>query len=96
MLCTSTRNYAKKRSFGKKLLLTVRAVMLEEHVDVVAGDFNGAAWRRQFGLGIIEEASADTDLPMPQGSTPLWYKVNGLTYADFSSRRTLLKYGKYV
>ena len=26
---------------GKKLLPTVRNVMLEEHVDFVAGDFNG-------------------------------------------------------
>ena len=51
--------------------------MLEEHVDLVAGDFNGAAWRRPFGgdrkpISIIEEAFADTDLPMPPGPTPLW------------------------
>ena len=42
--------------------------MLEKKLDVVAGDFIGAAWRRQCGsgrLGIIEEAFADTDLPMP-------------------------------
>ena len=48
--------------------------MLEEHVDLVAGDFNGAAWRRQTGngnLSIIEEAFADSDLPMPPGPTPL-------------------------
>ena len=67
-------NYAKKRGIGKKLRLTIRAVMLEEHVDLVAGDFNGAAWRRQTGngnLSIIEEAFADSDLPMPPGPTPL-------------------------
>ena len=34
-----------KRGIGKKLILTIRAVMLAEHVDLVAGDFNGAAWR---------------------------------------------------
>ena len=34
-------NHAKKRDIGKKLLLTFCAVMLEEHVDLVAGDFNG-------------------------------------------------------
>ena len=39
-------SFAKKRGIGKKLILTIRAVVLEEHVDVVAGDFNGAAWRR--------------------------------------------------
>ena len=27
---------------GKKLTLTIRAVILQEHVDMVAGDFNGA------------------------------------------------------
>ena len=42
--------------------------MLVEHVDLVAGEFNEAAWRRQCGngrLNIVEEAFADTDLPMP-------------------------------
>ena len=33
--------YAKKRGIGKKLILTSRAVMLDEKVDLVAGDFNG-------------------------------------------------------
>ena len=87
-------NYAKERGIGKKLLLTIRAVMPEEHVDLVAGDFNGAAWRRQCGngrLSIIEEAFADTDLPMPQGQ----YQVNGPTYEDFSSLLTLMKDGKW-
>ena len=66
--------FAKKRGIGKKLLLTTSAVMRWEHVDLVAGDFNGAAWRRPCGndrkpISIIEEAFADTDLPMPPGST---------------------------
>ena len=39
----------KKRGIGKKFLPTVRTVMLQEQVDMVAGDFNGAAWRRQAG-----------------------------------------------
>ena len=34
-----------ERGVGEKLILTVRAVMLDEHVDLVAGDFNGTAWR---------------------------------------------------
>ena len=69
------KNYAKKRGISKKLLLSIRAVMLAEQVDLVAGDFNGTAWRRQTNTGnlsIIEEAFADTDLPMPPGPTPLW------------------------
>ena len=34
-------NYARKRGIGKKLLLTIRAVMIEEHVDLVAGASTG-------------------------------------------------------
>ena len=51
----------------KKLIPTIRAVMLEEKVDLVAGDFNGAAWRRDNSniISIIEEALADCALPMP-------------------------------
>ena len=46
-------------------------------MDLVAGDVNGAAWRHLCGndqktISIIEETFADTDLPMPHGSTPLW------------------------
>ena len=68
--------FAKKRGL-RKLLLTVRTVMLEEHVDMVAGDFNGAAWRGPCGsdrrlTSIIEEASDSTNLPVPPGPTPLW------------------------
>ena len=37
-------NYGKKRGIGKKLLLSIRAVMLDEQKDLVAGDFKEAAW----------------------------------------------------
>ena len=48
--------------------------MLDEKVDLVAGDFNGAAWRRDNSnnISIIEEAFADCALPIPPGPTPLW------------------------
>ena len=70
-------HFAQNRGIGKKLLLTVRAVMLQEHVDMVAGDFNGAAWRRQPGsdprpISIIEEAFVNSSLPEPLVPTPLW------------------------
>ena len=67
-------NFAKKRGIGKKMILTIRALMLEDHADVVAGDFKGAAWRRDSSnsISIIEEAFADCALPMPPGSPPLW------------------------
>ena len=76
-LCTSTTTTPKKRGIGKKLLLTIRATVQEEHMDLVAGDFNGAAWRQSNGnnsqpTSILEEAFADTDFPMPPGPPPLW------------------------
>ena len=70
--------YAKKRGIGKKLLLTIRAVMLDKKVDLVAGDFNAAAWRRTTcasALSIIEEAFADCDLPLPPGPSPSVYQA---------------------
>ena len=39
-------NNATKRGIGKQLLLTIPAIMQEEHVDLVAGDFMRAAWRQ--------------------------------------------------
>ena len=68
--------FAKKRGIGKKLLLKVRTVLLES-MWMVAGDLNGAAWRRPCGsdrrlTSIIEEAFANTNLPVPPGPTPLW------------------------
>ena len=37
--------YAKKKGVAKKLILTIRAIMISQEVDVVAGDFNGTALR---------------------------------------------------
>ena len=42
-------HFGEKAWLSKKLLLTLRAAMLQEHVDLVAGDFNGAARRRHSG-----------------------------------------------
>ena len=44
---------------------------------MVVGDFNGAAWRRESGDdqrrdSTVEEAFANTNLPIPHGPTPLW------------------------
>ena len=66
-----------KRGIGKNLLLTVRTVMCQEQIDMVAGDFNGAAWRRRSGsdprpISIIEEALANTSLQIPPDTTQLW------------------------
>ena len=63
-----------KRGVGKKIILAPRAVMLGEHVVLVAGDFNGAAWRcsNSNNISTIEEAFADCALPAPLGPTLLW------------------------
>ena len=70
-----TNIYAQKNGvLQKKLIITIRAIVIGQHVDLVAGDFNGTAWRRSNGNNIstIDEAVADCALPTPSGPTPLW------------------------
>ena len=86
--------FAKKHGISKNLLLAVRTVLRQEQVDMVAGDFNGAAWRRRSGNdqrcdSIIEEAFANTNLPIPQGpqhcGDQVEFQENGPMCADSSS-----------
>ena len=37
--------YVKKNGIAKNLILTLRAILISQEVDVVAGDFNRTAWR---------------------------------------------------
>ena len=78
----ASNTYAKMRGIGKKLILTIRAVMLDEKVDLVAVDFNRAAWRRDNSnnISIIEEASADCALPLPPDPTPFVGSWSGSRY----------------
>ena len=50
------------------------SIMISQEVDLVAGDFNGTAWRcrRRDNLSTIDEAFSDCALPTPPGPTPLW------------------------
>ena len=41
------RSDASHSFFFLKKMLSVRPVMLQEDVDMVAGDFSGAKWRRK-------------------------------------------------
>ena len=46
-------------------------------VNLVAGDFNGAGWRKKSGVdqprdSTIQKAFANTNLPTPRGPKPLW------------------------
>ena len=64
--------YAKKKGIAKKLILTIRAIMISQQIDVVAGDFNGTAWRcrSRNNISTIDEAFTDCALPAPPGPTP--------------------------
>ena len=85
----------KKKGIAKKLILTLRAIMISQEVDLVAGDFNGTAWRcrSRDNLSTIDEAFADCALPSPPGSTPLWdpdpSRTTGQTSVDFSNHPAL-------
>ena len=59
-------HYAKKRGIANNVLFAVRIVMCQEQVDMVAGDFHGASWRKNSGDNqqrdsMIEEAFANTN-----------------------------------
>ena len=74
--------------------------MLKENVDLLAGDFNRAAWRRENSniFSIIENAFADCALPMPPGPTPLWRPGSILgNWADvgFLNRLNPIDRGRY-
>ena len=58
----------------RKIIQAVRSLMISQDIDLVAGDFNGAAWRcrSRDNLSSIDEAFADSALPTPPGPTPLW------------------------
>ena len=66
--------YAKKKGIAKKLILTFRAIMISQEVDLVAGDFNGTAWRcrSRDNFSTIDEAFTDSALHTPPGPAPLW------------------------
>ena len=66
--------YAKKKGIAKKLVQTLRASMISQEVDLVAGDFGGTAWRcrSRDHLSTIDEAFSDCALPAPPGPPPLW------------------------
>ena len=48
--------------------------MIGQQIHVVAGDFNGTAWRcsNRDNISTLDEAFADCALPTPPGPTPLW------------------------
>ena len=61
---TSAIFYAKKRGIAKKIIQTIRALMISQNIDLVAGDFNGTAWRcrSRDNISTIEEVFSDCAL----------------------------------
>ena len=66
--------YAKKKGIANKLILTIRAIIIGQHIDLVAGDFNGTAWRcrSRSNLSTTDEAFTDCAVPTPPGPPPQW------------------------
>ena len=91
--------YAKKKGIAKKLILTLRAIMISQQIDEVAGDFNGTAWRcrSRNNISTIDEAFTDCALPTPPGPAPLWGPgsiPNRRTSVDSLNHRVQIDFGK--
>ena len=56
-----------EKGIATKIIQTIRAIMISQQIDLVAGDFNGTAWfcRSRDNLSTIDEAFADCALPTP-------------------------------
>ena len=61
--------FAKNRGIAKKIIQAVRSLMISKDIDLVAGDFNGAAWRcrSRDNLSSIYEAFAHCALRFSAG-----------------------------
>ena len=53
--------YAKTRGIAKKIIQTIRALMVSQNIDLVAGDFNGTSWRcrSRDNISTIDEIFSD-------------------------------------
>ena len=92
--------YAEKKDIAKKLIQSLRAIMISQEVDLISCDFNGTAWqfRSRDNLSTIDEVFADCALPSPRGSTPLWdpdpSRTTGQTSVGFLNHPALSVSGK--
>ena len=66
--------YAKKKGTAKKIIQTIRALMISQNIDLVAGDFNGTSWRcrSRDNISTHDEIFSDCALLTPPSPTPLW------------------------
>ena len=65
---------AKKKGIAKKIIQTLRAIMISRDVDLVPSDFNGTPWlcRSRDNLSTIDEVFAEGALLTPPAPPPLW------------------------
>ena len=94
--------YAKKWGIAKKLILTIRAIMIGQHIDLVAGHFYGTAWRcrSRDKLSTIDQSIWTVSCLRPQAPhhcgdlDPFW--TIGQTSADFSNHLALNVFGRCI
>ena len=98
----TSNTYAKKRGIAKKLILTLRAIMISQEVDLVAGDFKVLR-----GDVAAETTSALLrkhlqTVPCLRQRAPhhcgvlVPCRTTGQTSADFSNHRVVIDFGKCV
>ena len=65
--------HAKRRGIAKKIIQAVRSLVISQDIDLVEGDFNGAAWRcrSRNNLSSLMRLLLIA-LPTPPGPPPLW------------------------
>ena len=75
VVSTYQQHLRQEEAIAKKLILTLRAIMISQEVDLVASDFNGTSGRcrSRNNLSTIEEAFTDSPFPTTPGPPPpLW------------------------
>ena len=68
-----------EKGIAKKIIKTVRGLMISQNIDLVAGDFNGAAWRcrSRDNISTNDGVFSDCALPTPPPS---------LTFVDWNNK----------
>ena len=92
--------HTRKKGIAQKLILTPRAKLIAQEVDLVACDFNGTAWRYRSkdNLSTIDEAFTDSTLLTPRAAHHCGdldpFLTCGQTSADFANHLVLNVFGK--
>ena len=91
-----------KKEYCKKLILTIRAIVIGQQTDLVASDFNGTAWQcsNRDNISTVDEAFADCALLTPTGpyttGDPVRFQTTGLTSVDSLSHWVQVGSGRHA